>query len=658
MTSRDEAIEQLLATRGRALTGYAYLLCGDVHEAEDLVQDALVKTFARRRAGVELVSAEAYLRRAICTLYVDRWRSRARWAGRLPVAAAPEATDSAETAVADRTDVMRALATLPPQQRAAVVLRYYEDLTVPEVAARMGLGDGTVKRYLSLATHRLEDLLGTLAATRPRRDRPGGVMFDLTRALTDAADAADREPPAAAPVIARVRRRVALRRTGDAVLGLAAAGALVLAVQHLDATPLPPVGPTPTAPTPTAPSPTGSGSAHNASWLGCGADTSGLAPVTVDGLVLTGSIVPYGPDGEPRLGATLDNGGAGAVLRAGSDRLRWVAVQDGRVVADAGATLTVDPHTLDAGSADYLSLDESLSLSECRTGDPVTGPYDVWLRADLGATGDGAAGNGAADPSALTLVSEPLWTTDDPAPVPPPIPLVGAGRQPGSGDRVVLERQTGPASWDVVVSVGGAVPDAYPSIRDALLAAGFTAVSEKTDRQRSAWSSGRFTGHGYTVSVDVSNETGGDTFAEWTVVGDGPGSGPGAETGWVAVTPPPPSALETTLVDVATQAGVADAGPAEHNFGLTATVWGTWGDKEALLWVAEPPLGSVWADRDAVDLGGVPGTTAEDSSGNLGVVFTCGDLTYSVQVLDPAASGTADLPAAVELATAMARSAC
>ncbi len=66
----------------------------------------------------------------------------------------------------------------------------------------------------------------------------------------------------------------------------------------------------------------------------------------------------------------------------------------------------------------------------------------------------------------------------------------------------------------------------------------------------------------------------------------------------------------------------------------------------------------MWADRDAVDLGGVPGTTAEDSSGNLGVVFTCGDLTYSVQVRDPAASGTTDLPAAVELATAMAHAAC
>lgn len=163
MPGTDEAVEQLLADRGRALLGYAYLLSGDVHDAEDLLQDALVKTFARRRAGTELRSAEAYLRRAICSLYLDRWRSRRRWAGRLPVAAEPDAVDGPEVAVTDRTDVVRALASLPAQQRAAVVLRYYEDLTVPEVADRMGLAEGTVKRYLSLATGRLEGLLGPLA---------------------------------------------------------------------------------------------------------------------------------------------------------------------------------------------------------------------------------------------------------------------------------------------------------------------------------------------------------------------------------------------------------------------------------------------------------------------------------------------------------------
>jgi RNA polymerase sigma-70 factor (ECF subfamily) len=163
VTSRDAAVEELLATRGRALTGYAYLLCGNVHEAEDLVQDALVKTFARLRAGTELHAAEAYCRRAVLTLYLDRWRRRARWAGRLPAAAGPETTEGPETGVVERADVMAALAGLPAQQRAAVVLRYYEDLTVPEVADRMGLGEGTVKRYLSLATRRLEDRLGPVA---------------------------------------------------------------------------------------------------------------------------------------------------------------------------------------------------------------------------------------------------------------------------------------------------------------------------------------------------------------------------------------------------------------------------------------------------------------------------------------------------------------
>ena len=56
-----------------------------------------------------------------------------------------------------------ALAALAPQQRICVVLRYYDDLTVPEIADRLSLAEGTVKRYLSLAVHRMEALLGPLA---------------------------------------------------------------------------------------------------------------------------------------------------------------------------------------------------------------------------------------------------------------------------------------------------------------------------------------------------------------------------------------------------------------------------------------------------------------------------------------------------------------
>ena len=161
-THDDEVVTRLLAERSRALTGYAYLLCGDVHDAEDLVQDALVKTFARRRAGLALDSAEAYVRRAILTLYLDGWRKRKRWSGRLPVAAEPAERAGHADAVGDRIDVVAALATLPRQQRACVVLRFYDDRTVAEIAEALGVGGGTVKRYLSLATHRLEALLGPI----------------------------------------------------------------------------------------------------------------------------------------------------------------------------------------------------------------------------------------------------------------------------------------------------------------------------------------------------------------------------------------------------------------------------------------------------------------------------------------------------------------
>lgn len=164
MATGDDIVETLIIERGKALTGYAYLLCGDVHEAEDLVQDALVKTFTRRRAGLHLDSAEAYVRRAVLTLYLDGWRRRKRWAGRWPVAADPGAVDGHEVDSAARIDVVAALRALPRQQRASVVLRFYDDLTVPEIADRLGVSDGAVKRYLSLATRRLESLLGPVEA--------------------------------------------------------------------------------------------------------------------------------------------------------------------------------------------------------------------------------------------------------------------------------------------------------------------------------------------------------------------------------------------------------------------------------------------------------------------------------------------------------------
>lgn len=161
--SADDVVATLISSRGRALTGYAYLLCGNIDDAEDLVQDALVKTFSRRRSGLEMESAEAYVRRAILNLYLDGWRRRGRWAVRRHLAAAPTSADGPEVGTGDRLDLVAALRGLPRQQRACVVLRFYEDLTVGEIAQHLGVSEGAVKRYLSMGVHRLEGLLGPIA---------------------------------------------------------------------------------------------------------------------------------------------------------------------------------------------------------------------------------------------------------------------------------------------------------------------------------------------------------------------------------------------------------------------------------------------------------------------------------------------------------------
>ncbi|GAB3162679.1 SigE family RNA polymerase sigma factor [Myceligenerans halotolerans] len=176
----EDELGELMATRGNALVRYAYMLSGDRALAEDLVQDALVKVFSRlrgpaghtrRTAGSTkgarvhaldespLENAEGYVRRAILTLYLDGYRKRQRWYDIKHLLADDGAGRAADAAATARVDVMSALARLGPRQRACVVLRYFDDLTVPQIADVLGTAQGTVKRYLSDATDRLRDLL-------------------------------------------------------------------------------------------------------------------------------------------------------------------------------------------------------------------------------------------------------------------------------------------------------------------------------------------------------------------------------------------------------------------------------------------------------------------------------------------------------------------
>lgn len=165
MAAWSDMLEELLRSRRSALIGYAALLTGDRNEAEDLVHDAVVRTFGRPRSFPSLNAADAYVRRAIASAFIDRARSRRSGLGAMRRSVAEEAAP--EDDVADRLDLRTALHALPRRQRSCVVMRFYDDLRVADIAEALGLSDGAVKRYLSDGIHHLNAALGTTADPNP-----------------------------------------------------------------------------------------------------------------------------------------------------------------------------------------------------------------------------------------------------------------------------------------------------------------------------------------------------------------------------------------------------------------------------------------------------------------------------------------------------------
>ncbi|MFF1530672.1 sigma-70 family RNA polymerase sigma factor [Cellulomonas sp. NPDC058312] len=160
----QEQVATFVAERGPALVGYARLLTGDHDSAQDLVQDALAKAWSRWRAGADIESLEAYVRRAVLSTYLDQYRRRRLWQRRVHLLATPESEPAREAATDVAADLASALRHLSPRERACVVLRFYEDLTVAGIAARLQLSEGAVKRYLSDGTRRLGALMGDASA--------------------------------------------------------------------------------------------------------------------------------------------------------------------------------------------------------------------------------------------------------------------------------------------------------------------------------------------------------------------------------------------------------------------------------------------------------------------------------------------------------------
>jgi RNA polymerase sigma factor (sigma-70 family) len=145
----EQVITRLVAERGDALMRYAYFVSGSQHDASDLVQDALVKTFGRLSNGFTIERAEAYVRRAILNTYLDGGRRTSRWRRIAHLTAVPEVDEPRDDETDARVDLRNQLRKLTPRERACVVLRYYEDLKVDDIAEELSVSSGAVKRYLS-----------------------------------------------------------------------------------------------------------------------------------------------------------------------------------------------------------------------------------------------------------------------------------------------------------------------------------------------------------------------------------------------------------------------------------------------------------------------------------------------------------------------------
>ncbi|MFE6234024.1 SigE family RNA polymerase sigma factor [Cellulosimicrobium sp. NPDC057862] len=163
-TERDREFTAFMVDAQPALSRTAWLLCGDVHRAEELVQHALVRTYvawprARERDPI------AYARRVLANARIDHWRKHRREHLTEPHEVPSDERASTEGTHAERDALVRALVQLSPQRRRVVVLRYLLDLPERQVADELGLSLGAVKSAASRGLAHLRRILADEASS-------------------------------------------------------------------------------------------------------------------------------------------------------------------------------------------------------------------------------------------------------------------------------------------------------------------------------------------------------------------------------------------------------------------------------------------------------------------------------------------------------------
>jgi RNA polymerase sigma-70 factor (sigma-E family) len=157
MSDRDMAFSEYFAARSSAMRSTAFLLCGDWHRAEDLVQTAFTKLYLHWNRVLRHESLDPYVRQVLVRTFIDDgrrgWRRREHPHETLVEHAAPPSRSD------DRLALLQALGGVPARQRAVLVLRYWEDMSIEETAAALRCSPGTVKSQAARGLATLRTLM-------------------------------------------------------------------------------------------------------------------------------------------------------------------------------------------------------------------------------------------------------------------------------------------------------------------------------------------------------------------------------------------------------------------------------------------------------------------------------------------------------------------
>ncbi|MBO0868045.1 MAG: SigE family RNA polymerase sigma factor [Micromonosporaceae bacterium] len=156
----DREYAEYVSARLSRLHRTAYLLCGDGHRADDIVQASLIDLYRQWRRASAVENLDAYLHRILVRRYLDE-RRRA-WSRVVLTSTAPDRPAPPDIGPEERDAVMAALRALPKGQRAVLVLRYFCDLSVEATAEALGCSTGNVKSQCARGLATLREAMGVL----------------------------------------------------------------------------------------------------------------------------------------------------------------------------------------------------------------------------------------------------------------------------------------------------------------------------------------------------------------------------------------------------------------------------------------------------------------------------------------------------------------